>query len=101
MKGAALETPRPTLFASTRVVARPHIGTFFGWIKPIAACAHTHDVTVLLCDHQSFDGTSLPSAESVLRLKATLQAYFWEGISIITESEIEGLEALLPLLLRL
>ncbi|MEQ1551946.1 hypothetical protein [Sphingorhabdus sp.] len=92
---------RPRLFASTRVIARPHIGTFFGWIKPIAELSQRFDVTLLLCDHQSFDGSALPVPDVTQSFRAALQAYFPDHVSIVVESEIVGLEALVPLFLRL
>lgn len=90
----------PILFASTRVVLRPHIGTFFGWIKPLARQAQSHNVTVLLCDLQSFDGTDLPSVRDIDTFRNQLLRYLPASVQILVEREIYGIEALIPLILR-
>lgn len=89
-------TDQPLLLAGTRVTgAKPHLGTFYGWIRPIVDAAGTMDVVVLVADLQSLDPLpTRPVRELAIELETTLRHYLPPHVPIVRESAIPSLPVL-------
>jgi hypothetical protein len=86
----------PMLLAGTRLTgAEPHLGTFYGWIRPITKAAETMRVCVLIADLQSLD---LPRdcriAEETGELEQVLRQFLPTSVPIVRESEVPSLTTL-------
>lgn len=84
------------LLAGMRLTgAEPHLGTFYGWVRPVAAAAEEMDVIVLIADSQSLDPLpQRPIGELAHRLERALRPHLPGHVPIIRESTVRGLAAL-------
>lgn len=89
-------TGQPLLLAGTRVTGtQPHLGTFYGWIRPIADAAGTMDVVVLIADLQSLDPLpTRPMRELAIELETALRHHLPPHVPIVRESAIPSLSTL-------
>ena len=89
-------TGQPLLLAGTRVTgAQPHLGTFYGWIRPIVDAASIMEIVVLVADLQSLDPLpARPIHELATKLETALRHYLPPHIPIVRESAIPSLSIL-------
>lgn len=93
----------PLLLAGTRVAdGDPHIGTLYGWIKPVVAAAESMNVVVLIADLQSLDPwPQRPMKELADNLIAILRPRLPASVSIIRESQVRHAATLARLIVPL
>ncbi len=94
---------RPLLLAGIRVTGgQPHLGTYYGWIRPVADAARNMDVVVLVADFQSLDPLpKRPMRELAAELEAALRSHLPPQVPIIRESAIPSLPTLARLAIPL
>lgn len=87
---------RPLLLAGIRLTgSAPHLGTFYGWIRPVTRAAESMRVCVLIADHQSLEHPrDEPIREQASRLEATLRELLPADVSIVRESAVPSLTQL-------
>lgn len=87
---------RRLLLAGTRVTGpSPHLGTFYGWLRPVAAAAQTMDVCVLIADLQSLDVSRDGSLEDhTTQLVSAMRRYLPANVAIVRESAVPSLPLL-------
>jgi tryptophanyl-tRNA synthetase len=84
------------LLAGTRLTgSRPHLGTLYGWIRPIAEAAAQIRVHVLIADLQSLDvPRTVPIHELADELEDALARFLPRDVPIVRESSIRWLPQL-------
>jgi tryptophanyl-tRNA synthetase len=87
---------RPLLLAGTRVTGpTPHLGTFYGWLRPVAAAARSMDVCVLVADMQSLDVNHDDGLTADTdRLVAALAQFLPSNVAIVRESGVPSIPLL-------
>lgn len=94
--GTTSSSPEPLLLAGMRLTgADPHLGTFYGWIRPVAQATTRMRVCVLIADLQSLDvPRTRPIGDETDELQTALREFLPADTPIICESQIPMLSTL-------